>query len=355
MTTRTRKAVIGIVAILVTCGIGLGVYIYFYVHKPWHEFRMERQAVAEIFARMESEPPAGVSTRDWDQFLITVHIAYGNVTGSPFYQRDSFDTLAGMRRFRRDFDRHLAATDTVDVDTLRWIFYRLAEFGPRGKAYIEKLTPLFEDHAASIERKLLKTAVEKADQHTLNQPLNQEVIMSEDSSNDPVSDNAGSPGNGLPDDGLEKELQSELPESQSRSVSTVPDAESIISGEIVDDLVASSISLPPEPNPESSSDQLVSSRSTDQFSITEPTRSAVNDSVGRVRRQPPVNRDRVVPRINGVGDRIAEVRENALMQRQQRVAKMQKLIDERWQSRRLGPPELENARPETSKSGPAEQ
>jgi hypothetical protein len=42
-----------------------------------------------------------------------------------------------MRRFRRDLDRHLAATDTVDVDTLRWMFYRLSEFGPKGKTYIE--------------------------------------------------------------------------------------------------------------------------------------------------------------------------------------------------------------------------
>jgi len=69
-----------------------------------------------------------------------------------------------MRRFRRDLDRHLAATDKVDVDTLLWIFYRLSQFGPKGKAYIEKLTPLFEDHAASIERRVLKKAVEKVDQ-----------------------------------------------------------------------------------------------------------------------------------------------------------------------------------------------
>jgi hypothetical protein len=75
------------------------------------------------------------------------------VTFSPFYQRESFDTLDGMRRFRRDLDRHLAATDTVDVDTLRWFFYRLAEFGPLGKAYIAKLTPLFEDHASFIEQR----------------------------------------------------------------------------------------------------------------------------------------------------------------------------------------------------------
>jgi len=107
---------------------------------------------------------------------------------------------------------------------------QLSGHAARGKSYIERQTPRFEDHAASIERKVLKTAVEKADQHTINQPLIQEVIMSEDSRNDPVSDNAGSPGNGLPDDGLDMEFQSEPPEFERRSVSTVPDAESIISG-----------------------------------------------------------------------------------------------------------------------------
>ena len=164
MTTRTKKAIICIVTILVTCGIGLGAHSYWFVLKPWHEFQDEDQGVAEIFKRMESEPPPGVVKREWKEFLGLVYTAYGNVTFSPFYQRDSFDTLDGMRRFRRDLDRHLAATDKVDVDTLLWIFYRLSQFGPKGKAYIEKLTPLFEDHAASIERRVLKKAVEKVDQ-----------------------------------------------------------------------------------------------------------------------------------------------------------------------------------------------
>jgi hypothetical protein len=151
MTTRKRKVIICIATILVTCGIGLGAHSYWYVLKPWHEFKDEDQVVAEIFERMESEPPPGVSTRDWEEFLGTVYTAYGNVTFSPFYQHGSFDTLDGMRRFRSDLDRHLAATDIVDVDTLRWIFYRLAEFGPKGKSYIEKRTPDFEHHASFIE------------------------------------------------------------------------------------------------------------------------------------------------------------------------------------------------------------
>ena len=138
--------------ILVICGIGFGGYIYWNVLKPWHEFQDEDQIVAEMFKRMESEPPPGVAKREWKEFLGLVYTAYGNVTFSPFYQHGSFDTLAGMRRFRRDLDRHLAATDTVDVDTLRWMFYRLSEFGPEGKAYIEKLTPGFENHARFIER-----------------------------------------------------------------------------------------------------------------------------------------------------------------------------------------------------------
>ncbi|MFT5325418.1 MAG: hypothetical protein ACI8P0_003287 [Planctomycetaceae bacterium] len=69
MSTRTRKAVIGIVVILVTCGIALGSYSYWYVLKPWHEFQDEDQRVAEFFARLESERPPGVVKREWKEFL----------------------------------------------------------------------------------------------------------------------------------------------------------------------------------------------------------------------------------------------------------------------------------------------
>lgn len=168
MTSRRRKTIIGIVAILVTSGIGLSGYSYWFVLRPWHEFKDEQQHVAEVFKSMESKPPPGVSTRDWDQFLITVDIAYANVTFSPFYQRDSFDTLDGMRWFRRDLDRHLAATESADVETVRWMFYRLSEFGPEGKAYIEKLTPDFENRAASLQQKSMNTVTEKVDQQTKN-------------------------------------------------------------------------------------------------------------------------------------------------------------------------------------------
>ena len=69
VTTRTKKAIICIVTILVICGIGFGGYIYWNVLKPWHEFQDEDQIVAEMFKRMESEPPPGVAKREWKEFL----------------------------------------------------------------------------------------------------------------------------------------------------------------------------------------------------------------------------------------------------------------------------------------------
>tara|TARA_R110002072_G_C7977032_1_gene535645 strand:+ start:15352 stop:16398 length:1047 start_codon:yes stop_codon:yes gene_type:complete len=342
--TRQRKTIVCITAVLVVCGIGFGGYSYWYLLKPWHEFQNEDQGVAEIFKRIGSEPPPGVVEREWKEFLGMVYTAYGNVTFSPFYQRESFDTLAGMRRFRCDLDQHLAATDTVNVDTLRWIFYRLAKFGPKGKAYIEQRTTDFEHHADFIERRVLKEPIDKFDEHTLIQPHIQESIMTQDSHKDSVPGTVSSEDNESGSPGSESEFLVGQSESAISSTSNIRGGDSgyVVSEEIVDDLLISSVQKPPlgtDLNRSTSREARVLSQATTDDSMVPQVKV---ESVGPVRRQPPTIVNPAESTKVDIQNRINLLRETTINQRAQRLARMEEVSKNRRPSRRKKPSGFEN-------------
>lgn len=81
---------------------------------------------------------SGVSPTVWECAQVWTVTAYGNVCFSPEHV-----ATAEMYRLRDDLERKLAGP--VDLDTLTWIWDRLARTGPSGKRYVERFRPLLEE------------------------------------------------------------------------------------------------------------------------------------------------------------------------------------------------------------------
>ena len=68
--------------------------------------------------------------------------AYHNVCFSPEHV-----TLAELKRFTADTQPKVAAK--VDIQTLDWIWERLAETGPAGDKYVQKFGPVYREQVAA--------------------------------------------------------------------------------------------------------------------------------------------------------------------------------------------------------------
>jgi hypothetical protein len=107
----------------------------------------EEIAIELIFEQLKSPPP-DVAQGAWKRLAGMVRAAYVKVASSSSF------TLNEEMRFHEDLADYLAATDGLNVPTLRWIWRRLGEFGPEARDYIKELTPKFEDLAQSVEESL---------------------------------------------------------------------------------------------------------------------------------------------------------------------------------------------------------
>lgn len=92
--------------------------------------RLERRTDAAIRA-LRPSPDRGVNPAIWDCAHGITATAFANVCFSP-----SHVSTAEMERFRGDLDARLRGP--IDLDTLVWIWERLAETGPHGRGYAER-------------------------------------------------------------------------------------------------------------------------------------------------------------------------------------------------------------------------
>lgn len=97
--------------------------------------RLQRQMGTSIRCLNPTNP--NVNPDDWDCAHFRTWVAYENVCFDP-----RLVNTVEMYRLRDDLDRKLKGN--VDLDTLVWIWNRLAETGPHGKKYVERFRPIFE-------------------------------------------------------------------------------------------------------------------------------------------------------------------------------------------------------------------
>jgi hypothetical protein len=146
-----EKTMWGIVGLLLVVGIGFAGYCYLQIAHPWQLFRQETQAAQRLLDSrvLCSPPPAGVSEHPWIDATGFLWTAYVNI----FFSPHSTD-MDEMRRFRLDLQQYLDTVNSVDVETLRWIWLRLGKSGGRSEAYIKRHTCFFEDRVAAVERSM---------------------------------------------------------------------------------------------------------------------------------------------------------------------------------------------------------
>src|SRR4051794_6873902 len=99
--------------------------------------RLQRQMDDSIRSLRPSDP-TGISPTEWDCALGWTVTAYCNVCFSPGHVG-----TPEMYRLRDDLARKLDRR--IGVDTLAWIWDRLAQTGPHGKQYVERNLPQFEE------------------------------------------------------------------------------------------------------------------------------------------------------------------------------------------------------------------
>jgi hypothetical protein len=99
--------------------------------------RLARQVDTSIRSLRPTQPNfTGSGT--WNCAHGWVITAYGNICFSPEHTATS-----EMYRFRADVEKKL--NSGIDLETLKWIWNRLSETGPRGKRYTERFEPSFRD------------------------------------------------------------------------------------------------------------------------------------------------------------------------------------------------------------------
>jgi hypothetical protein len=102
------------------------------------EFLRLKRKIDTFIVYLRPTDPKGVDAAVWACAHRWTVTAYGNVCSSPEYV-----PAAEMDRLRDDLDRKLSGN--VDVDTLAWIWDRLAQTGPYGSRYVERFRPQFEE------------------------------------------------------------------------------------------------------------------------------------------------------------------------------------------------------------------
>ena len=136
---RRARRIVGVtLAVAIAILVGAGGRAYWLRLRTWHAFVDERNQM-EALLRQKREPcPAGVEPRHWEAAWEITYNALGNVCFSP-----ERVTVREMQRLRGDMERK--AAETGPLDFLRWLWNRLAQTGPRGREYIERMTPLLEE------------------------------------------------------------------------------------------------------------------------------------------------------------------------------------------------------------------
>jgi hypothetical protein len=144
--SRIRKRLVASIAILLALAIAVGVALYFSrtdeKTRAWREFYAEVDQVKAIVENMRWECPPNVDQMRWEAACDITCSAVGNVCYTPEHV-----SMSEMRRLREDIERK--AAEPASLDTLRWIWHRLAQTGPHGKECAERMIVLFDETVAS--------------------------------------------------------------------------------------------------------------------------------------------------------------------------------------------------------------
>lgn len=110
----------------------------------WRSYTAQREEMYRIIAAWERRPPPGVDGHVWQEACKLTGIAVGNVCFSPSHV--SLEELADLRA-------ELAAKEAgrVDIDTLQWVWDRLATTGPHGRRYIQQMRPLWDEARDALQ------------------------------------------------------------------------------------------------------------------------------------------------------------------------------------------------------------
>jgi hypothetical protein len=99
------------------------------------EFQRVQRRMDAVIRNLRPSPLRNVNPTVWDCAHSITITAYVNICFGPGHV-----STAEMYRLRDDLDRKFR--DEIDLDTLVWIWERLAETGPHGRDYVARHNPL---------------------------------------------------------------------------------------------------------------------------------------------------------------------------------------------------------------------
>jgi hypothetical protein len=95
-------------------------------------------------------PPPGIDPHVWNEAVTVAYNAHGNVCYSP----DAVP-LEEMRRLREDMETK--SQGPINLDTLDWLWTRLAYTGPHGLKYSTQMRPLGDEMRDAVIARTLPT------------------------------------------------------------------------------------------------------------------------------------------------------------------------------------------------------
>ena len=110
-------------------------------------FARQQRIGAELIGSLKERCPEMVPKKTWDDATGWAITAYHNVCFS-----ESHVTIVEMVRFNHDARMKLAGN--VDLQSVDWVWKRLAETGPHGQRYVDKFEPKYMaaiSHARSTD------------------------------------------------------------------------------------------------------------------------------------------------------------------------------------------------------------
>jgi hypothetical protein len=118
----------------------VAVWLGFCIVPVWRQAEFHRLArqIDEPIRKLRATRPYEVSPSVWECAHNWTITAYCNVCFSPGHVRTE-----EMYRLREDVRRKLEGE--INLDTLEWIWDRLAQTGPHGKRYVERFRPRFQE------------------------------------------------------------------------------------------------------------------------------------------------------------------------------------------------------------------
>lgn len=142
MQRRTKLEICGIVfGVVMVCLAPTGKSFFDAVWYAQH-----RRKVTDLIETLENRRPAHVAPEVWDVAFGWTLTAYANVSSSNETMR-----LSELERFYVDLKEELQGD--VDLDTLDWIWRRLASTGTSGAYYFSKFEPQYRGHVAGAEER----------------------------------------------------------------------------------------------------------------------------------------------------------------------------------------------------------